>query len=748
MSKFARLRPSPTMIGIVLISLAGLALEITLTRLFSVLFFYNYVFLLLSLAILGIGVGATWAYQTKDVERLALLAWGASLSVILLALLITLPWPFDLRWPLLAMTILPYFFIGALSARLFRDSNDQSGLLYAADLIGGALGILATLWGIPNLGGVNTLLTIPFFLGLAALTLQPDKRLSSVGLFLVAAMLGQNLLMDGLQIDPAQLPTAKPLTRQLTEKTDTQIAYTAWDSFGRVDVLETRTDPSEKLLFLNGAAGSVMLPYPQTNEERNHIQTDLGYFPFEFASPQETLILGPGGGKDILYAHLAESKTITAIEISPSVVEALVEFGPYNGNLASLPAVDLIMDEGRSYLRRSGEQYDMIYLSEVTSLSAELAGYMLAENYIYTTEAVHDYLDHLKLEGWLVFKLYDEFTLTRAFTTVAQALIERGHSSAQAARHIVVVLDPKIVSQQQPFREPLLMVSRQPLEASHGQDILAHIQESGFIPVFIPHSLEQGPLGALIQGTTTLESLIAGFERGDIQPTHDESPFFYEFELGLPHLLKNMLLVLVAVTLVSVGYLAWQKRKHNLTVSWRQGVFFFSLGIGFMLLEVGMIQRLSLFLGHPTYSLSVVLLSLLVGGGIGSILSHHLGKRQKRPLSVVGAAIAVTLLALAHAFLLPPLLKSVFPWPHWGRIALSWSLLLPLGIAMGIPFPSALRKTSKDCIPLAWGINGIGTVLGAVGAMTVAMSVGFQVVLLVGAGLYFLAAVLAWNLLS
>jgi spermidine synthase len=748
-STSARLYPSFPVIGLGLVSLAGLALEITLTRIFSVLFFYNYVFLLISLAILGIGFGAALVHNRRVPTGncdlgiyLNRFAWAAGGSLVFLILLVWLPWPLDLRPLLLLAAMIPYGWIGALSASLFRVQTDRSGVLYAADFIGGALGVLVALLGLSNLGGMNTLLALPIFFGLAAVCFHPRSHFSAVGLLFVLILLVQNLIFNTLKINPDQLFTPKPLPRQLNERANTQVIHTRWDAFGRVDVLEDGDRLNQRLVFIDGAAGSVMYSYPQNQVELAELQDDLGYFPFETASPKNVLIIGPGGGKDILFAHLADTQDITAVEISSGIVSTLHEFSAFNGDLATLPGVDLIIGEGRSYLRRSDECFDMIYLSEVTSLSVELAGYMLAENYIYTTEAIHDYLAHLTPDGWLIFKLYDEFTLTRAFTTVVQALMERGSSQAHAVRQVVVVLDPQLVSSTEPFREPLLMVASQPLDSDQGMSLLAQIQNRGFIPVFVPHALEQGQLGSLVQGSSTLDAMITGFERGDVSPTTDNAPFFYEFEFGLPLLLRRFLLGLVGITLISLIYLAWRQRIQMLPNYWQYSSYFVALGIGFLLLEAGVIQRLSLFLGHPTRSLSVVLLALLIGGGVGSYLSHFI----KNSRMGMFASIGVVVLAMIYLFGIPVLLDKTLHWPLWGRIMTSWVLLLPLGMFMGVPFPSELRKVLKDFVPLAWGVNGLGTVLGAVGAMALAMTVGFNSLFLVGGGLYLLAGFLSWSM--
>ncbi|MBT7072536.1 MAG: hypothetical protein HN855_09815 [Anaerolineae bacterium] len=699
--------------------------------------------MIISVAILGIGLGAAVVQRMpaeKIDHQIRLSAWSASFGILLLALFFALPWIFDPRLLFTLLSLLIYACIGAISATLFRAWSSQSEKLYAADLTGGALGALLALVLLNLTSGITALLLLPLLLSIAAIFLTSEKKIPRILPILFALIFAQNALWQPLQIDPAHLPTPKPLTRQLNEKPATQIVYTTQDALGRVDVVANAQNPAQKLVFMDGAAGSVMYANPETQTEIALQRADLGYFPFLWILPENALIIGPGGGKDILFAHLADVREIDAVEVSRGVTDALYAFADYNGNLANLPEVNLVVDEGRSYLRRSQKDYELIYLSEVTSLSSELAGYMLTENYIYTTEAMQDYLSHLSADGWLAIKLYDEFTLTRAFTTVIQALVENGSSEAEAARHVVVLLDPQALSQEEPFRNPLLLVARDPITLGKGEELLRLVESMRFIPVFIPHVVEQGAPGAVAQGQTTITELVSTFERGDIRPTSDTAPFFYEFNLGLPPLLKNLWGNLAVFLLITLGYLAWQKPKLSMLNYAAENIYFFGLGIGFMLIEAGLLQHLSLFLGHPSLNLSVVLLALLLSSGLGSWLSQLLPAIKKN------APLFVAIIVIVQAFMLPPLLQATLQFPFWGRIGLAWLLILPLGIVLGMPFPTGLAKTQQSFVPFAWGVNGVGSVVGAVAAISLAMRFGFQAVFLLGGGIYILIAALTGRL--
>ncbi|MGD8737507.1 MAG: hypothetical protein PVJ85_12205, partial [Anaerolineae bacterium] len=495
--------------GIGLISLAGMALEIILTRVFSVLFFYHYVFAILSIAVMGLGLGAALVYRwapglspREALSRAQLFALLAAAAVLGLAWLVLATVAIDGRILLASASAVPYVLLGMALATLFSAQPTASPTLYGADLLGAGLGAIAAIWLLNWLGGPGALLLTGLLFSAGSLCLglatgQGVGRLRVAATATVAFLIGGGLVWGDFDVDMSRLATPKPLTQQLQNAPEARIVYSQWDAFARTDVLESSAQPWQKQVFINGAAGSSLPRLPNSIEEERRFREDIGYFPFSFSTPERVFVLGPGGGKDVLFALLAGARHIVAVEVSPGVVAAVRHFSQYSGGLFEHPFVTITIDEGRSYLRRSQEQFDLISLSEVIALTAERGSYILAENYVYTTEAFQDYLDHLAPGGRLVLKLYDEYTLTRAFTTAIAALRERGLDDVEATRRMVVLLDPRLVSQQAPFRSPLLILHRDPLTPESARSLLATIEEAGFIPLFVPHVLERPPLAGL-----------------------------------------------------------------------------------------------------------------------------------------------------------------------------------------------------------------------------------------------------------
>ncbi len=761
--------------GLAVVSTAGMAMEIMLSRVFSVLFFYHYVFAVLSGAVLGIAVGAAVVHHRgvpadvlRRLQRLTLLAGGGVLG---LTLLIATTVSVDSRLLLACAAGLPYVLIGMTMTTVFSTWAEKSPSLYWADLGGAGLGAPAAIMLLNWLGGLQALWVTALLFVAASICFQlcrqPRQVLRAETAFAAVLVLltVAGLASGQLQVDMGRLATPKPLTRQLQDDPQARIAYTDWDAFARVDVLESEAEPWRKQIFINGAAGSLMPRAPTSPEDEARLTGDVGYFPFRavhneggqdepaLSVPRRVFVVGPGGGRDLFFARLAGSEHVTAVEVSPGVVRAVQRFGDYNGHLLERPSVSLAVDEGRSYLRRSGMVFDLISLSEVIALTTERGSYILTENYAYTVEAFHDYLDHLAPGGRLALRLYDELTLTRAFVTVVTALKERGLTEAEATRRVVVLLDPQLVSSEAPFRSPVLILYRGAVTPEAAEHLLTAIRRDGFIPLFVPHVHERPPLSALTTGETTLESLVRGFSRADISATTDMRPFFYEFRRGLPGLLRRLLGALGVATALAVVYVWWQGKGGLAaggagTSFWGLALYFALLGAAYMMMELAVVQRLTLFLGHPTTALAVGLFAALISSGLGSLVAGQVtAKRLRRVQAIRVASIAAAVLGSAFVPLLPLLTGQLAIWPLLGRSLAAIGVVFPLFFCLGVPFALGLQiaqiRVGSSMIPLAWGINGLASVIGSVGAVAIAMLWHFDGLIVVASVLYGAVALLA-----
>lgn len=736
------LLPTPYFIIIALLSGGGILLEIALTRLFSTLFFPPYVFAIISIAVLGIGLGAALATARpawRALNRLPL--YLALTGCTTLSLLLISVWTasIDLRGALFAVVLLPYLFIGLALTTIFSAAPSAGPRLYRADLLGAGTGAILAIPILNWLGGLNSIFLVAGIFGAAALLSSQKKKPKiipwSVGLCVLAFIgLITNLLpaTKWLDINMAGLSSAKPITESLTA--GGRIIRTQWDAFARTDLVDPgQGKPYE--LYIDGAAGSVMPPAGNLNL----LRTDIGFFPFATAQPKDVLVIGPGGGLDVWFGLNGRAVSITGIEINPASVDTVNQYAAYHGDLYRQPNVRIIVDEGRSVLRRENKDYNLIFLSQVVTLASERNGYTLTENSVYTVEAFVDYLNHLQPGGQIAMKLYDELTLTRAMVTAVTALVQaRGLSEAEAIAHIAIFLDPNA---DPPI--PLLMVQDQPFTLEDAQSYAGVASQVDFAPLFVPGVAGGPTLEGILHGENRLNNIITT-SPSDISPTTDDRPFFYQFEQGLPDSLQPLLWGLAGVVLAGlIGVIIVQRRVPETPARYAP-IYFAALGIGFITLEIVLIQQTRLFLGHPTLAVTAVLGVLLIGGGIGSHVAAGWPDAAK-PKRLLGVTMAIAVLALLWLLLWPWLSQSFFGLPTFGRGLVVAVGVAPLALLLGMPFPLGLWlmghfENGDQHVALAWAVNSVMTVAGSAVAVTLAMVAGFSRVLLVGAGMYVIAA--------
>jgi predicted membrane-bound spermidine synthase len=764
----------PRLFGLValavgLISAAGLAFEIALTRIFSLLFQYHYAFLALSVAVLGLGLGALAARFLVPQRSGAPAARALRAAVVGLSLAFPLA-AVALAWlpsvtsviPHTLVALIPFVLIGLVSALIFAQHHAESGLLYGADLVGAAVGVTAVLgllavWGAFNVaiflslpaGAAGLLLTIanrgP---GAASRSRQPRQVLGlAAGLLLGGGLLAYNLAANTIDFKPAQLTSAprdKTMMAVLLDpNASAKLVATAWDPFARVDVVETG-DPTSKYVFTDGGAGSFMMQFDGNLDRVAGLRHSLEYLPFTVGSSGSTLILGAGAGKDVLLALLAGSEHITAIEVNPAMVAVARQFAEYNGGILDRPEVNLVVGDARTATERSSDTFDLIYLNLVYSQASEPGSQALVENYLYTREAFRTYLDHLAPTGHLAVISHNALEGSRAALTVLQAMADAGTPIPQALDHLAVYM---AASEDPTQRTTLMLFGKQPLTKEELDVLTWNVGQLDLQALFAPQGFEL--LFAPLRKGTDMQAFLSVDKTYDLSPTDDNRPFFFKLDPGLPAPVVQSLVFagLLAAGLVFYGVVAAGPGRAGRR--WITLMLYASLvGVGFMLIEVPLIQRFQLLLGYPVLSLVTVLGTLLLSAGLGSLASRRwpamlaLGR-------VTTAAVWIGLIAVIYWVALPALTHGLLAAPLALRLLATVALTAVLGFAMGIPFPSALRlagdRDERD-VPLLWAINGSFSVLGSALAIVLAMSYGFSVTMLAGAVIYLLVAGLAWRL--
>jgi hypothetical protein len=481
------------------------------------------------------------------------------------------------------------------------------------------------------------------------------------------------------------------------------------------------------------------------------------------------LAIGLGGGADVLNALRAGARRVTGVEINPATVRAARDlFRAFNGDLLNRPGVEAVVAEGRSFLRSRGERYDLIEINSVDTLSALSTGaYVLSESFLYTSDAVRDYLDHLEPGGLFAMAVGDiqsdaqppRHTL-RLAGIVRRALEERG--VAEPWRHVMVVGTGGGL----PFTHTL--VRNEPFSAEEVERMARFLYAEGFEFWHRPDRPEGTQVSRILTWDRAALERFYEHHPLDLEPTSDASPFFFNFykwrtlaravaseELGYDRTLATGQTVLVVMLAQSVLFAALlillPLRRLPLASGGSRAeraaylAYFAALGTGFILLEISMIQRFVLFLGYPTYSLTVVLLSLLVSTGAGSLASERVRGALARALPARLAALCVLVAAwLAGA---PGVFDALLGAPLPARIAASVALLVPLGLVLGSFFPLGIRlaeRTNPQLVPWAWAVNGCATVIGTLVAVMAGMTWSFTVVTLLALGVYAAGVAALW----
>jgi len=788
---------APLLVAVFLVALSVLAFEVALSRAFSVLLRFHFVFLAISLATSGLGLGGLadyltgrWLHRTLSVgAHLSLRASAlAMLYPLSIYLLFATPLAGHLTsvWVVSGVCILPFFVAGTLLSRIFAEHSQAGGTLYFADLIGAALGSFLVIGALQVMGATN----VPFACGMAAAgaalvlafsvgavtdrepsgSVTPPTRALTAPARLVALIVAPLLLaafIGNLQSHTLDLPVmpvrddpaAKPLYRELGDpKIGAKIVYSEWNAFARTDVVtnarpDGTTDPRDDFyIYTDGEVPTNMLWFPgKLSALGPRLAGFIGFRPFDWFRPDKVLLIGPGGGLDVLLAAATGAKDIVGVELNPSIPRIVRRYGDFNGHIYDRENVRLFVDEGRSFVRRSHEQYDLIYLALTKTATTASSSLALVEGYIYTQEAFEDYLRHLTPDGKVALVLQEPSLLLRTMLIALAALEHEGLSRDQALDSLMMASVPEGLYGLGPYRH-LLVVSRQPFAPRVSARLAKETVAMGFAPGYFPGAYEPVPFSWLTQQHATTPEFVSAWNQWqfgeqllNILPRTDDQPFVVDMTFRLPRQFQGLLLgALMLAIAFSVLAIVRQPVAGSATLVAAVG-YFALLGAGFMLVEIALIQKLVLYLGYPVLSLSVILFALLLGGGLGSLTSQRWGVTSASRVAGV-AALGVVAYGVLLQYGQGPVVAATLGWDIRLRCLLTMLMLLPLGVALGMPFPTGLRALgarSPSFVPWMWGINGLMSVVGSVGAMMVAKFWGFQATLWCGWAVYALAAVLA-----
>jgi len=772
------------LIAVFLLSFTHLSFEILLTRILSMTLTYHFVFFAISLAMLGTGLGGLVTHLCTRNNKsfkyiMGSFAFLYTLSLPLTTLLFTtLSKTFLINTPSLIAFVFffPFLFIGALFSGIFRIFSERSAFIYGSDLAGAALGSIGVIFMGNLLGIIHTEVIIIILALLSSLIImtsfsKPHKYLASGTLLFTLVI----LIAFALTYSPSFLihkfftisnPTKEIYQTLQDSSLKGKLIRTIWSSFGRTDVVHFEPRPNMMHIYIDGTAGSPMYYFSgninNPGEPAQKLVSNFsGNIPLTYLDENEkdtALIIGPGGGRDVLLALLHKFKKITAVEVNKDILEVLREFSWFNGGIIEkFENIQFVHDEGRSFLHRQNERYDLIMLSlPITASIRTLDAFSLTENYLFTTDSIQDYLNHLTPEGQVVVVCHGDFEIARLFSLVLTNFSRQGISIPQGMKHIVMIKSPSY---------PVFILKNQPFSPARIKKLLANSislkidLNNSYFPYFMAN--EKSIFTALAKGKISLVSYIKKIEEQglDISPVTDNNPFFYKYQKGLPPNILNIFLIGIVIfipTLIALTFFINKSLLNNKKERINQSSFylstiillFFLIGIGFIMIEVSLIQKFILFLGQPVNSMAITLFSLLLGTGLGSFLSRKISSFSI-PKAIYMSSMVTFCLTLVILLSSPVLFESFLNLPFLKRIMITSLILLPLGIGMGFCFPLGIKLLSnlefKQLIPWVWAINGISSVLGSSLTLIIAIKRGFSYALWGGALCYFLIFLIFFN---
>ena len=735
-----------TRISVFLITLSGLVLEVGLTRIYSASVWYHFAFVAISVALLGWGLGGFTVHILKQRMRLSLnsaaLISALYAVAIPLCLWVLSLFPFEMdRLPLYFLApLLPFFLAGMALSIVFDLHRKVASTLYFADLLGAAIGAVLVTLLLHWLGGEAALLTGAIAPAIAAVCLlgtgqdetsqrSPVTRFAVIAILLLTVGLAFSAVKFGiLRVSPG---TTKAMRRQMDAAPRSRITQTGWNAYSRIDAVEgVERQGNLARLYIDSDAWTGIREWDGRIESAKDLRDSYRALPFRLVPNAETLIIGPGGGPDVVAALASGSRKVTAVEMNPLMLQFVRNYGPRAGNLYDRPDVEAILSEGRNFVSRTNKKFDIILLGFVDSwASVASGGLSLSENYLYTVEAFRAYYDHLTDNGILVILRWDSDIPRLVSNSVANL-------GAEAASKRIVTLLEKSTPVDQPA-QMLFMLRKRPFTNDETQEIKQKWDQAD--PIIMPGGPAPEMIGDVLMGKKSLNQYEAASPRF-VGPVWDDSPFYFAIDrpfrmpAGIAESLLKWLLG-PSIALLALFAIFGRPRRASVGPYASSLVYFAALGFGFIAIELALLQHLTLLVGHPIYTLSVLLFTLLATGGIGSALSWRL------PMWL--ACVGVAAIAGLEAISLPRLVPALLWLPLWARIACAIVLIAPLGLVMGMPFPRGLRQTGNDALPAPpfyWGLNGIMSVIGSIVTVFVALMAGFQVAMLIGSACYVLAA--------
>ncbi len=758
-----------------LTTMATLLLELSLTRIFSVVFYYHLAFLAISIALFGLGLGGVFSYVVAGWKQPLFVKLGrlSALNCFLVvgALVAIIAQKNELTsWNLALVyftTALPFFVSGAIVSLAISETIENVSRVYFYDLLGAAAGCLLLIKLLDLFGGPSTVLAVAvIFAAAAAVWYSMADSVRGRAACVTLALAIVTLLTANQYYHIVDIKHAKG--RSMDD------IYTRWNTFSRIGVRDVKEEGRFSIV-IDGDASTAIFPdkdfqkgsdsfdFDHLSPEVHHYLLEQGpALPYVVRPRAKTLIIGPGGGWDVARALASGSHDITGVEINPIIAQTIMQekFRAESRGLYLRPDVHIQIEDGRAFVRRSSEKYQILQATLVDTWASTAAGaFALSENNLYTVDAFRDYLQHLTDDGIVAITRWGfdpPRESLRLLALAREALRQIGEN--EPWRYVIVGREGNT---QGWGAKDTVLISRKPFNQEDIERAQKLFQAAGMQAIYLPGVEVKNPFYELLHTANPEE-----YERSytfDITPVTDNRPFFfytvqprdlwafvktasheqadYKINKAVPLLFSLMAVSLVATLLILLApplVLGTRLPQHRGVMGFL--LYFLFIGTGYILIEVGLIQKFVLFLGHPVYALAVVIFSMLMSSGLGSFASRKLlGRLEGRLIKTLGS---VAILAALLALILSSLLTALVGLPLPLKMAMTVLLIAPLGFVMGMPFPTGLQRLEEWHAPSvrwAWSLNAASSVMGSVGALICSIYMGLTQTLIIG-GLFYLAA--------
>jgi len=730
-------------LGLSALSLSTILFEVALTRISSVLLYSHLTAVVIAACLAAVGVGAAWARRrlppeaSPDPGFLARAAsWTAGSGLVALVAVVKSPAGFYL-----CLFTIPFFFFGAFAGAVYALAGAPR-LTYAADLAGGAAGALLAVLLLRRLGEIDAALAAVVLMSVGAFIVGSSLR-SRPPLWLVASpvLLVANLALPAplLAIDPfADFGFRPHLVRQ-TQDRGGRVLATAHDAYARTDIVAT-DEPWVRYLFTDRMHTARAVRWdgrsPRFADPEAERLARLKGLAFRALAPERVLVLGAGGGFDVALALQAGARSVDAVEINGAMIAFTRSLGAFAGNVYDRPEVRVHEAEARRFVRSAPDKWDLISLSLLETDPATVRASAGYQSWVFTIEAVDEYLARLRPGGILAIVQNTESLEEKTVATVLAALARRGLGTAEAFGRIVVLALP--LGEANPFAR-LVLVSREALEPMRREEIAGAARETGIVTRFLSGVASSEPYVSLASGATPPPVWIRR-NADRLDPPTDDAPFFYDVHRALPFLF--VITGGVATVLLALALARERARADGVPIA---GAFAAAaLGVGFMMLQSASIARGQFLLGRPSLAVALAVGGMLLAAGCGSLLSTLAGGPRPRVRLALGGA-AVALAVAADAGLWPRVMAFAPGASTAGLTVVVLGLVASIALPAGLCFPACVEVWGGGSSgPAAlYAASSLASVIGASAATPVAMGYGLSAVFVAAACCYAVAGVLA-----